>query len=378
LLPQNTAALWGQLTQLFQIIDLGNPSLGVTTFNGGLFNPQRHPFLGQYAVGDRHLQLAIEKLACVDGEFVDYRDLAERHLGTIYEGLLEFHLEAMAKPEDGWSIEIKFDRYGQHKGDKAGFDVVIGNPPYVRQEELGPFKPYFAAKYPQTYDGVADLYIYFYQQGFQLTHAGGRMSYIVTNKWMRSGYGLPLRTFFAQTGALERVIDFGHAPIFEDAEVFPCILVLNKPHQRDEEEVTERQVQVLNFPREELSRIVQAKHSLGGSIRAQSQSLPHSRFSSAAWHLEASVVENLLTKIRRVGVPLTEFVGVKPYRGVLTGLNEAFLIDTPTKNRLVREDPRSAQILKPYLRGQDIKRWSPQWAGLWMIALKSSGDYEWP
>lgn len=75
---------------------------------------------------------------------------------------------------------------------------------------------------------------------------------------------------------------------------------------------------------------------------------------------------------------MAEFAGVKPFYGIKTGLNEAFLIDTPTKERLVRADPRSAEILKPYLRGQDIKRWSPVWAGLWMIALKSSSDHTWP
>ena len=211
-----------------------------------------------------------------------------------------------------WELEfpeVFFNRYGNHKGADAGFDVVIGNPPYVRQEELGPFKPYFAATYPETYDGVADLYIYFYQQGLQLTRVGGRMSYIVTNKWMRSGYGQLLRGFFAQTGALERIVDFGHAPIFEDADVFPCILVLDKPKLQNEENMPERQVQVLNFPREELNRIVQKKQSLNGYIHEQSHSLPHSRFSSAAWNLESSAVDDLLAKIQQVGIPLTEFAG---------------------------------------------------------------------
>jgi hypothetical protein len=87
-------------------------------------------------------------------------------------------------------------------------------------------------------------------------------------------------------------------------------------------------------------------------------------------------VDDLMVKVRRVGVPLAEYVGVKPYRGVLTGLNEAFLIDTPTKERLVREDPRSAEIIKPYLRGQDIKRWSPEWQGLWMIFARRGIDIE--
>jgi len=85
-----------------------------------------------------------------------------------------------------------------------------------------------------------------------------------------------------------------------------------------------------------------------------------------------------MRKIRDNGVPLAEFAGVKPLYGIKTGLNEAFLIDTPMKERLVREDPRSAEIIKPYLRGQDIKRWTPEWNGFWMIVLKSSDDHAWP
>src|SRR5712691_8924527 len=95
-------------------------------------------------------------------------------------------------------------------------------------------------------------------------------------------------------------------------------------------------------------------------------------------HLPVTAVDDLLTKFRRVGVSLAEFAGVKTYRGMLTGRNEAFLIDTPTKNRLIRDDPRSAEIIKPCIRGQNIKRWTPKWAGLWLIILKSSGDYSWP
>ena len=87
-------------------------------------------------------------------------------------------------------------------------------------------------------------------------------------------------------------------------------------------------------------------------------------------------MDDLLAKIRRVGVPLAEFAGVKPYYGIKTGLNEAFLIDTPTKNHLIRDDPNAAEIIKPYLRGQDIKRWSPQWAGLWMIFTRRGIDID--
>ncbi len=135
-LAADAATLWGQLAALFRIIDKGNPTLAVTTFNGGLFNPQRHPFLERYAVGDLHLQQAIDKLARVDGQFVDYRDLAERHLGTIYEGLLEFHLEVLDTPEDGWSIDLKNEK-GERKATGSYYtpDYVVK---YMVEDTLGP------------------------------------------------------------------------------------------------------------------------------------------------------------------------------------------------------------------------------------------------
>ena len=120
-------------------------------------------------------------------------------------------------------------------GDDAGFDAVVGNPPYVRQESLGDLKPYLASSYPEVYHGVADLYVYFYQQGLRQLRRGGLMSSIVTNKWLRAGYGEPLREYFASEGVIEEIVDFGHAPIFEDADVFPCIVLLRKRRVRRRE-----------------------------------------------------------------------------------------------------------------------------------------------
>ena len=262
-----------------------------------------------------------------------------------------------------WDLEfpeVFYDRYGRPLGEKAGFDAVIGNPPYVRQEQLGPLKPYFQAQYAATYHGAADLYIYFYQQGLRLLRDGGRLSYIVTNKWLRAGYGEGVRGFFAEQTAIERIVDFGHAPIFAGADVFPVIIVVEKPSAATD--LRERQVHVTNFPREALKLV-----SLESYVARYNYTVPQRRLGRAAWSLESANVDDLMMKIRRAGVPLVEYAGVKPYYGIKTGLNEAFLIDTPTKERLVREDARSADIIKPYLRGQDIKRWSPEWANLWMI-----------
>jgi len=265
--------------------------------------------------------------------------------------------------------------------EEGGFDIVLGNPPYVRQELLSPFKAHLESRY-SSYHGVADLYTYFYELGVRLLKTGGRLSYIVTNKWMRSGYGEALRGFFADSCVFEEVLDFGHAPIFEDADVFPCIVLLRKPEASPnlddmgqkgapEKPEPETPVTVCPVPREVLPGLNLAQY-----VGREGYPVPWKRFSKASWSLEPSAVDALMEKIRRVGVPLTEYLGVKPYRGVLTGLNEAFLIDTPTRDRLVHEDPKCADIIKPYLRGQDIKRWAPEWVGLWMIFARRGIDID--
>jgi hypothetical protein len=134
LLP-GSAMVWPRLKQLFQIIDAGSPPIKVATFNGGLFDPRRQPFLERYTVGDAHLQQAIDKLARVGGEFVDYRDLAERHLGTIYEGLLEYHLEAIP-PEGTWTVALLNDK-GERKASGSYYtpDYIVK---YIVDQTVGP------------------------------------------------------------------------------------------------------------------------------------------------------------------------------------------------------------------------------------------------
>jgi len=265
----------------------------------------------------------------------------------------------------------------------GGFDVVLGNPPYVRQELLSPIKPYLQANY-ESYNGVADLYTYFYELGLKILKPGGVLSYIVTNKWLRSGYGEPLRKFFASQGLLEQIIDFGHAPIFEEADTFPCIVAVRKPNASLCISETESEIEpgksepnspviVCPVPREDIANI-----NLTQYVQQHGYQISRNRFTANAWSLEPPAVDELMQKIQRVGFPLKDFAGVKPLYGIKTGFNEAFLIDEATKNSLVQADPKSAEIIKPYLRGQDIKRWSPEWANLWIILLKSSSDSVWP
>jgi Eco57I restriction-modification methylase/TaqI-like C-terminal specificity domain len=242
----------------------------------------------------------------------------------------------------------------------GGFDAVIGNPPYVRQELLGDeTKRALKADYA-AFDGMADLYIYFYEQGLRLLRPGGRMSYVVTNKWLKAGYAEALRNLFATKGQVEFVADFGHAKhFFPDADVFPSVVVVRKPVQG---EPGSADTQVCVIPRDAVP-----EKGLSAAVAVATYPLPRAHFTKESWTLEPPEVVALLEKIRRRGVPLAEYAGVKPLYGIKTGLNEAFLIDGSTRDQLVKDDPKCAEIIKPYLRGQDIERWRAPWKGLWMI-----------
>ncbi|NBC32933.1 MAG: hypothetical protein GVY13_09690, partial [Alphaproteobacteria bacterium] len=253
----------------------------------------------------------------------------------------------------------------------GGFDGVVGNPPYLRQERLSAMKAELQRSY-QSYHGAADLYVYFFERGLGLLAPGAHLSFVVTNKWLRAGYGAPLREFLATRGWIDAVIDFGHArQIFTQADVFPSVVVVRRPQPPPAPEPASTRIVVI--PREQL-RLDEIPEQVGEI----GFDLPRGSFGGNAWRLDPPEVQRLMDKIRRSGVPLKDYAGVSPLYGIKTGLNEAFLIDTPTKERLCAADPASAEIIRPYLRGQDIKRWVPEWAGLWMIALKSSENHPWP
>ena len=210
--------------------------------------------------------------------------------------------------------------------------MVVANPPYVRQELLSPIKPYLESAY-RAYHGMADLYVYFYELGLRLLKPGGLLSYVVTNKWMKSGYAEPLRRFFQEEAWIESVVDFGHAKqIFEEVDVFPSIIVARRPTDAPKPDTA----RLCTIPREQL-RI----DDLSRQIEREGVELPLSQLGADAWQLEPGGVEcDYWRRFKAKGVPLAEFAGVKPCRGIKTGFNDAFLIDTATKESLVEADPQ--------------------------------------
>ncbi|MDP3131185.1 MAG: Eco57I restriction-modification methylase domain-containing protein, partial [Bacillota bacterium] len=229
----------------------------------------------------------------------------------------------------------------------GGFDVVIGNPPYIRQEWLSPFKPYLEEHF-RSYHGMADLYVYFYELGVQMLRPGGLLSYVVTNKWMRAGYAEPLRRLFQGETWVESVVDFGHAKqIFPDADVFPSIVVVRKPRDVAPPAMT----RVCAIPRDEL-RV----NDLQSQIDQIGVSVERTRLGAGPWSLEDDAAEKLMQRIAGDWTSLSEFVGAKPLRGILTGFNEAFLIDSATRKSLTEAGPECSEIVRPFVRGQDLGR----------------------
>jgi type I restriction-modification system DNA methylase subunit len=236
----------------------------------------------------------------------------------------------------------------------GGFDVVLGNPPYVRQEEIKAQKPALKKVY-KCYTGVADLFVYFYERGIELLKTGGQFAFISSNKWYRSGYGEKLRTWLAARTRLHALIDFGDAPVFE-AIAYPTIVLLERrPPAQD------ASFRALTWkpgpPIDEFAEI----------FRSRSFDVPQSSLDKSGWRLEGSTKRNLLDKLRAAGVPLGEYCKGRFYRGILTGLNEAFVVDRATRDRLITEDSKSAEIIRPFFRGRDVKRWVVQSSERYLI-----------
>ncbi len=240
----------------------------------------------------------------------------------------------------------------------GGFDCIIGNPPYVRQETLGrAAKEYFAGAY-RVYHGVADLYVYFIERAVQLLRPGGLFSYIVANKWMRANYGEPLRRWL-QEQVIEEIVDFGDLPVFKGATTYPCIIRLAKAAEDDAPEspppLNATKIDTLAFA--DLSEYVAQRRF----------TVDIGRLDPKGWSLTDNRTQALLDKVRGVGVPLGDYVQGRIYRGVLTGLNEAFVIDRATRDRLIAEDANSAELIKPFLAGRDVKRYQPPASDRYLI-----------
>jgi hypothetical protein len=233
----------------------------------------------------------------------------------------------------------------------------------VRQELLDPeLKEILKKRYPEVYRGTADLYVYFYARALHLLREGGAGSFISSNKWLRAGYGKKLRTHMAEQAAVDVVIDFGDLPLFE-ASAYPMIIIFRNVEA--EEGHTLRALEV-----EDLSVV----ERLSEVATEDAWEQPQASLRPDGWSLVEPEVRMLLKKLRRSGKPLGEKVQGQFNMGVKTGLNRAFIIDQATRDSLVAASSGSAEVIRPWLRGRDVKRWKVDWGKQYIIILQNSGD----
>ncbi|TRU94116.1 MAG: class I SAM-dependent DNA methyltransferase [Microcystis wesenbergii Mw_QC_S_20081001_S30D] len=280
-------------------------------------------------------------------------EIADIESGRLYDNALEWRFE--------------FPEVLNDDGDFVGFDVVIGNPPYIRQEDIKELKTTLQKSY-QCYTGVADLFVYFYELGLNLLKPQGHLTYISSNKYFRAGYGEKLRQLLGDSTTIYNLIDFGDFPVFEEAIAYPSIITLSKNKSEN------NQLQALSWDetkKQDIARFATVLEQ-DGLIIAQENLKPD------GWRLESSQILDLLAKLRNAGKSLGEYVEGRFYRGILTGFNEAFVIDRATRDRLINEHPSSAEVIKPFLRGRDVKRWCVDFAEQYLIKIESSENKEHP
>ncbi|MCH9056647.1 Eco57I restriction-modification methylase domain-containing protein [Synechococcus sp. PCC 6716] len=302
-------------------------------------------------------------------------------LRTTIQGLIQ----TITNQAEIFDFEVYFSEVFQQQG---GFDVVIGNPPYVRQEQIKHLKDLLKPHY-ESFTGTADLYVFFYEKGLNLLREQGVLTYISSNKWFRASYGKKLRQLIARETQLQQIIDFGDAPVFA-AIAYPAIVITQKGKPSSPNPFS---------PREKGSQTDPVPLALGRGARgegfralnwqsgqpisqfetvvqSQSFAMPQQALTAEGWQFADATALNLLEKLRNAGTPLGEYVNNRFYYGIKTGCNEAFVVDRPTRDRLIAEHPSSAEVLKPFLRGRDVKRWIVDYQDLWLIFTRRGIDIQ--
>ena len=295
-----------------------------------------------------HATTRPKKLACRDADNQLRRALADE-------------LNAAGLPEDDAKKITHWDPYDQNAkadwfdpeymfGIADGFDIVIGNPPYIQlQKNRGELRRRYQTTDFETFAATGDIYQLFYEKGCQLLMPQrGLIAYITSNSWLKAQYGKSTRRYFAEQHTPLQLVEMGK-DVFENAIVDTNILIARS----GKNDAICKAVDMDRLP----DKTFPPAETLWGQLRPREDK---------PWSAMSVIEQSIMDEMEAVGTPLKEW-DVSIYRGVTTGLNDAFIIDDETKEELVAADPKSAEIIKPLLRGRDIQRWRAEWAGLWLV-----------
>ena len=262
-----------------------------------------------------------------------------------------------------WRIE--FPEVLDEDGRFVGFDCVIGNPPYIQLQKMGADADALQKMNYETYERTGDIYCLFYEMGMKLLKPGALLSFITSNKWMRAGYGKSLREHLSSKYNPTLLIDFANNKIFDSATVLVNILALEKCGNQGH--TLSCSVED-GFDVSKLSDYVQT-HAVLSSFS-----------SSESWSILSDIERSIKTKIEAVGTPLKDW-DIQINYGIKTGFNDAFIIDSAKRDEILSacqsedERQRTAEIIRPILRGRDIKRYGYEWADQFIIATFPSRQY---
>ena len=239
---------------------------------------------------------------------------------------------------------------------EGGFDIVLGNPPYVRQELLKELKPYLKKRF-DVYHGVVDLYAYFFERGLRVLKPGGRLGYISSSSFFKTNSGKPLRQYLHDKATLETVVNFGDLQVFEGVTTYPAIIsALNVAPSANHEL---RFWRVRQIPKE----------NFDAAFAESAQQFPQSSLGDVSWEFEGGALRSLRKKIFEGKENLKE-VYRSPLYGIKTGRNDAFVIGRETRDQLIADDPKSESLIKPWLEGGAVQKWSIEPTQKWVIFTK--------
>jgi adenine-specific DNA-methyltransferase len=267
--------------------------------------------------------------------------------------------------------------------ERGGFDIVVANPPYISHGKLDRVdQESYRCAFPDVFTGSADILVCFYSRAVQLLGARGQISFITSNKYMRVAYGEKLRSFLPTRLCISGVYDFGDLPLFA-VSAYPAVVTAERVPHIDPSNI----VPVANLAYPIRKRLkAEGLASNVENVRGIVNDLPDLLAEATVhqyeqrllrpdgWVLEAPAIIEILDHMKRNGSTFESDHGRATYRGITTGLNDAFVIDDSTRNQIVRRQPVSDDIIKRWYRGQDVRRWIMLWAGLWVIFTRRGTD----